>query len=176
MIDEDLTEEERIEAVEKLGIDFTFELVRDEWDGREGQSHWKVILVRGRATYTSSFSHGSRIYNRKAATNSFHGDERYKAGAKIRQHLGRRSVLEFETDRDCTYPVDPELLDVLDCLVSDAGCVCNGETFEEFADNLGYDSDSRQAETTFHTCRDMQAALVRLGLDLEELQDIFQGY
>ena len=41
----------------------------------------------------------------------------------------------------------PEAGDVLDCLASDA---CGAEdSFEEWASNLGYDSDSREAEKTF---------------------------
>lgn len=45
---------------------------------------------------------------------------------------------------------EPELADVLDCLASDAaGYENSGASFEEWAGEYGYDTDSRRAEATF---------------------------
>lgn len=65
------------------------------------------------------------------------------------------------------FHADPELLEVLDCLVSDASSA-NG-SFEDFCSELGWDTDSRKAERTYRACKRTRAALVRLvgesGLD-----------
>jgi len=48
---------------------------------------------------------------------------------------------------------DPELPNVLDCLASDAGGWENARTFKEWANDYGYDTDSRKAEKIFHTVK-----------------------
>jgi hypothetical protein len=75
-----------------------------------------------------------------------------------------------------TEPVRPTLPDVLYALVMDAGCVCNGDTFEEFCADLGYDADSRTAERVFNGCRDSWTGLVRMGADIADLHEILLDY
>jgi hypothetical protein len=43
----------------------------------------------------------------------------------------------------------PTLSDVLDCLASDASSFDNAQSFEDWADDYGYDVDSRKAEKTY---------------------------
>jgi len=50
------------------------------------------------------------------------------------------------------YIKEPDLMDVLHCLHSDAEC--GRYTFEEFCDNLGYVSDSRNAFDIYMKCQD----------------------
>lgn len=47
----------------------------------------------------------------------------------------------------------PNLSDVLDNLASDAATVDSAGRFEDWADELGFDSDSRRAESIYDTCR-----------------------
>ena len=54
----------------------------------------------------------------------------------------------------------PTVADVLDCLASDAATVEDGPTFAEWADELGYDPDSRKAEATYNACREQTERLV----------------
>lgn len=64
---------------------------------------------------------------------------------------------------------DPDLESVLDCLASDASGYENARSFEEWADEYGYDTDSRKAERTYHAVAKQSAALKRvLGDDLYE--------
>ncbi len=56
----------------------------------------------------------------------------------------------------------PTVREVLDCLASDASCVENARDFEEFARELGYDTDSRKAERIYNVCRKQSARLARL--------------
>ena len=46
----------------------------------------------------------------------------------------------------------PTLADVLDCLASDASGVDNAQSFEDWASEYGYDTDSRKAEKTYNIC------------------------
>jgi hypothetical protein len=44
---------------------------------------------------------------------------------------------------------EPELENVLDCLLSDASILENAPNFEDYCNEFGYDSDSRKAEKGF---------------------------
>ena len=46
----------------------------------------------------------------------------------------------------------PTLAEVLDCLASDASGVDNAQSFEAWASEYGYDTDSRKAEKTYNIC------------------------
>ena len=46
----------------------------------------------------------------------------------------------------------PTLAEVLDCLASDASGVDNAQSFEDWASEYGYDTDSRKAEKTYNIC------------------------
>jgi hypothetical protein len=63
----------------------------------------------------------------------------------------------------------PNLKDVLDCLASDSVGVENAGSFEEWAREYGYDTDSRKAEAIFNTCK-IQSTKLRalLGNDAYE--------
>lgn len=65
------------------------------------------------------------------------------------------------------HGAEPEVPSVLDCLASDAATIENSPSFEEWASDLGYDTDSRKAEQTFKACKH-QAKRLRnfLGDDL----------
>jgi hypothetical protein len=60
----------------------------------------------------------------------------------------------------------------------DAQCVGDGQTFEDFASDLGYEEDSRKAEKIFQGCRDEYFGMLRLcGCELlDELGELFQDY
>ncbi len=55
---------------------------------------------------------------------------------------------------------DPEAHEVLESLLSDAATVENVETFEDWANELGYDPDSRSAEAIYREV-ETQAAKLR---------------
>lgn len=54
----------------------------------------------------------------------------------------------------------PTLLDVLYCLTLDAQSA-ESETFVEWCDSLGHDSDSRKAEQTYNACRQTASELAK---------------
>jgi hypothetical protein len=55
----------------------------------------------------------------------------------------------------------PDAETVLDNLASDSSTVENNPDFEGWAQDLGYDTDSRKAERTFHTIKTQAARLKR---------------
>ena len=68
----------------------------------------------------------------------------------------------------------PKLIDVLYCLVSDAS-VLDCATFEDWADELGYDTDSRKAEKISDECLKNALAL-RQYINLDDAREAFQDY
>ena len=56
----------------------------------------------------------------------------------------------------------PTLADVLDCLASDASGVDNAQSFEDWASEYGYDTDSRKAERTYRICEEQAQKLKAL--------------
>jgi hypothetical protein len=48
---------------------------------------------------------------------------------------------------------EPEADDVLDCLASDSASIDNARNFEDWASELGYDTNSRKAERTYRICQ-----------------------
>ena len=62
---------------------------------------------------------------------------------------------------------EPEVVDVLNCLADDSAGVSNARSFEEWAEEYGYDTDSRKAEKTYNVCVKQAARLLSfLGEDL----------
>ena len=71
----------------------------------------------------------------------------------------------------------PDLLDVVYCLVSDAD-VIDCASFEDWAGDYGYDTDSRAAEKTYRECLAIALELRALLGDaaLAELRELFSDY
>ncbi|HEX5016584.1 MAG TPA: hypothetical protein VFX15_03240 [Actinomycetes bacterium] len=56
-------------------------------------------------------------------------------------------------------PTPPTAADVLDSLASDASAWENARNFEDFANDLGYDTDSRKAEKIYNACGEVAKSL-----------------
>lgn len=70
----------------------------------------------------------------------------------------------------------PKAADVLYCLLSDATGA--DISFEEWAGDLGYDPDSRKAESVYNACRDVAKALAAAftPAEMETLTEAFADY
>lgn len=113
--------------------------VKDE-DGWEHYA-WIVILKRGSET--------------------LHSDYRTGIGHSTRKWNGWSDWI--------VTPTPPKIEDVLDSLTTDASCYEEALNFEDFASNLGYDTDSRKAERIYHLCGDM-AKRLRFFLGREQFE------
>ena len=69
---------------------------------------------------------------------------------------------------------DPTASGVLSCLVSDASGIDNALSFEEWAREYGYDTDSRKAERTYKACEE-QARKLRAFLGDERYSEILRA-
>lgn len=74
-------------------------------------------------------------------------------------------------------PAAPALVDVMYSLIQDTQGI-EGETFESWADNYGFDTDSRKAERTFNACKAQAAELDKLftSKELTDLGELYEDY
>lgn len=71
---------------------------------------------------------------------------------------------------------DPELQGVIYCLLTDAEY--GGESFADWCDNMGADTDSRRAYANWQACKRTAASMGRLfrPSELDDLRELFEGY
>lgn len=80
---------------------------------------------------------------------------------RVRFSQGRYGFsLYFSQGRGINHP--PTSQDVLSCLASDAAGYENARSFEEWASEYGYDTDSRKAEKIFRSVKRQAEQLKRL--------------
>lgn len=134
--------------------------------GETPQLRWRVSVRRnGLEIYSTEYSAGC------ACAPSYKG---------IRSHATEAVRRECETgvrhDGRGEVP-SPSTADVLYCLLSDAQASDAG-SFEEWAGDLGYDTDSRAAERVYKACMDVAAALSKAftAAERETLSEAFQDY
>lgn len=97
----------------------------------------------------------------------------------ILHYKGRRLTTPFFTGSGWKH--DPTAADVLHSLISDAQSVPPTPgyeySFEQWADDLGYDTDSRKAEKTYRAVvRSAKKTRQFLGNDFEEFAEAAQDY
>lgn len=149
-------------------IEFTFKCV-DPGDYKT-PSKWKVTIKRGSTSYTTDYSMGAahRVYNDPR--------ERATYGKPVKLPYNGKMTIHEQEQLEKSKPVDPDLKNVLYCLWSDAQSVSDGQSFEDWCADFGYDTDSRKAHKAYKACLKTYQALKRLGFDFEELAEFFQDY
>ena len=123
--------------------------------------HFHVLLKRKEHHLTTYYSVGIGIVERwtqqkknQRSIWGFHG-----ATPKA---TGKRNVLDAEMFDAIAPKYRPEVADILDCLASDASCVHYGQSFEDFAGDMGYEKDSRKAKATYNLIKKQAEALKQL--------------
>lgn len=155
----------------EMGFEFSHHFVRDDFDGREGSSHWSVTIGRngrpGREV-TMNYSMGAahRHYVKMSG----------RPGKPITLPYGNMSVHQFELNKK-SKPNKPDMMDVFHSFMLDASCA-DCANYAEFADNLGYDRDSISGDKIYRACQDQLAAYNGLTdyKEQEGLQELFQDY
>lgn len=150
--------------------------------GRPSYSlNWRVTLYKeGRPILTTDYSAGiahAPSYPKGYRAKGFTSDE-WEA-IKIECETGKRAAA-YGGGRPCPTSKrvpDPNLLDVLHCLLMDSDALDAGG-FEDWAANYGYDVDSRKAESIYRQCLEMALKLRNaLGeANLTKLRQAFQDY
>ncbi len=165
-------------ALEALGYTVTVKLIRDDFDGREGSHTFAIKLGRNGQTYETEYAAGCghRHYPLRGGGVGRMLEFSYRGGMSVDELAKRKRSI----------PNNPTLADVVNCILSDAQAVADGQSFEDFAHEFGYDEDSRhefgydedsrRAEKCFNGCRDSYFALVRMGADFDGLAQLFVDY
>jgi hypothetical protein len=121
---------------------------------------------------TRSFvnSRNITITSEYASTNPNMADENWQANHyKVTLHNKRRQLTTYFS-MGVGLTREPSAEDVIDSLASDAAGYENARSFEEWASEYGYDTDSRKAERTFNIIGRQVNHLKRfLGDDYETL-------
>lgn len=103
-------------------------------------------------------------------------DPKYK-DVVVREWGGRGVLLkQFNNGSLPTYTwraKQPEVEDVLDCLAGDAQSIDNARSFEDWASNYGYDSDSRSAERSYQATLEASKNL-RVWLGAERYRELLK--
>lgn len=173
-----MAREELIEAMKKHGLIVESTFVPWSQSRHKNEGHrtlnWRVTLIadpdNGRHILTTDYSAGIAH-----CPGYSQGDRSILQEETIRRETesGRASTLSGLNGK----PILPDSCDVLSALVNDAD-VLNHSTFESWAGDYGYETDSRKAEQLYRAC--LETALkLRNGLGetiLSELREAAQDY
>jgi len=78
---------------------------------------------------------------------------------RLRNRAGRQLTVYFSMGLGLRG--EPTAADVLECLASDAAGIENAQSFEDWAAEYGYDTDSHTAYRTYQTCQRQAKSLQR---------------
>jgi len=145
-------------VIAELGLTVSAEFVPYSLSRNRGEKHrtlnWQVTLQRnGRDLFTTDYSAG--IAHCPAY-------KKLKMGGFTRETMEQREAITFETEKGREYrrgsiigiggpAIMPDPVDVIWSLSRDSDVLESG-SFEDWAGELGYDADSRSAESTYRAC------------------------
>lgn len=163
--DEDISPEEAAKRIAAACKDLKFASVpvfdNPFMQGSSEQAHFQVLIECDSNSMSSYYSVGSGIYEAWGKSKS--------APLSIRRELSlknyNRNSFEYQTAvAKAKEKYRPDLVDVLGCLLSDASAL-DHSSFEDWANEFGYDTDSRKAARTYNAC-------VQTGVELREILGI----
>lgn len=160
------------------GVEYSAEFVPFSQSRNAGDKqpslNWRVTLRKGSLTLTTDYMQGV------GHLPGYRHDRSSKVDYDTAIHMACESG-KWRIGQDgwpttfCLTPIpSPPLVDVLACLVMDAD-VLNYSTFEEWAESLGYDPDSRKAEATYQVCLSI-ALKLRQMIDLDQAREAFEEW
>lgn len=181
------TKEERAAIVATLGLTIESVFVPFSRSRNKGEKHpslnWVVTVARnGKPFLLTDYMAGSGhcpSYKQpgfgKRTIADRERDERVAWECETGRKFGQFDNVNRMDQRPAT--IKPDALDVLASLVMDSSAL-DESSFEDWASSLGYDVDSRKAESIYRACLDialkLRAALGDSGL--QTLRNAFEGY
>lgn len=142
-------------------------------DEKSPSLNWVVTLAMPHGTLTTDYMAGSGHCPAYKAPVAHYGHRT----SVMRDEAIRQECKTGRANDIPQKPLLPDLADVLYSLANDAD-VLNYSGFEDWASSLGYDADSRAAETTYRACLDI-ALKFRNGVGedaMRKLQETCQDY
>lgn len=95
--------------------------------------------------------------------------ERYVAALDTFYDVAETRKVTFPFHTGSAHTTEPTAADVMECLLSDAATLTDITSFEDWANELGYDTDSRKAERAYKAVvRQGERLAYLLGDDLLE--------
>jgi hypothetical protein len=166
--------------VESSGITMKAEFVPQSKSRNAGEKspsiNWGVTITNGRVSLTTDYMQGIAHlphYQHRFANKLF-----YDEAVRDACETGRSRLIPGNVAVGPSVLIPklqpPSLDDVLYSLVLDAD-VINYATFEEWANEFGYDPDSRAAEAIYRSCLEIALKLRQL-IDLDAAREAFQEY
>lgn len=159
---------ESIEAIAaQLGLTLHSEFVPFSKSRNAGEKspslNWKVTLRKnGRDILTTDYMAGcGHCPSYKASVKELGSKDCIMRDEAIRRECetGHRALpVVGSVVRSMGMPILPDLADVLYSLASDSDAL-DSSGFEEWAEDYGYDTDSRKAEATYRTCLELALKL-----------------
>ncbi len=174
------------ETIAELGLTMTTEFIPWSKSRNAGEKepslNWKVTILRnGRAFLTTDYMQGKGHCLAQQVPMSMFGGQ----NSVLRDDAVR---LECETGKESHALANgqiisgkaisgPDITDVLYSLVTDSD-VIEHPTYEDWAENFGYDPDSRKGEAIYRACLETALKMRNaIGEDgLAKLRDAFQDY
>lgn len=179
-----LTPQERIEAATNaLGLSLSYKFVpfsmsRNK-DEEEPSLNWLVTVGKGGQAFIIDYSSGAGYCPSYKQTWNPSRHEQYAQARILRVECehGRRCNKNSEKPEYDSKTVYPKDADVINSLVLEASAL-DEPSFESWADNLGYDTDSRKAEAVYKACLEIALKLRAMIGDagLRTLQEACQDY
>lgn len=168
------------------GIEYKAEFVPQSKSRNAGNKepslNWRITLRKNGRELTTDYMQG--IAHLPHYSHAFARNAVYDAAVREACETGKSRIIPHKNAYDAAQggravPVAreipaPEFADVLYSLVSDAE-VLEYSSFDEWAENFGYDTDSRKAEQTYRACLDI-ALKLRAIVDLDKAREAFQDY
>lgn len=139
------------------GTEIEAQFIAKVEDGEWPHFEWRVTLKRDDRTYVLPFRMGL-------------GFVQTPCKKRIQRYMGRFvEPCDHARCQGKQVPIPPTLYDVFCSLKADA---TNGETFDDWCANYGYDTDSRKAMDTYLACQQSEVeARKLLGSDWPRLLD-----
>ncbi len=142
------------------------------YDDKETRDIYNITLIRGNRKYTFTFGNSLRdsgFYVQIGRTKHplpYNLLNSKNLTCFIRLNIDNSFIPKIDKIH---YPVPPSPYDILACLEK-----YDYESFEDFCSQLGYDTDSRNAERIYNACKDQYLHLISLynEEEMEMLKDI----
>jgi len=173
--------------IEELKIEYKAEFVpKVQTEKKIPQLHWRITLKTNHGVmecdYREGIGHviGYRPNLAIKSSRTIYEQEEYEMWRKTCE----TGILYWIGPSRTVYAVGkpnkqppPKLIDVLYALVMDSDVV-SYSTFEDWAESMGYDADSRKAEKIYHACLENFTKLRSVigGLTIDKLQELYQDY
>lgn len=149
----------RFDCAINWGVHYTGKQTRDEWecDG------WRFAIKDQSFEYFTGMGH--RV-----------DSEASKRARIALKNVSRRSIAWVNGVENAMLPAIPPIAGVLHSLLLDSGA--SGQSFADWCDDFGYDSDSRKALSTYEACQRGGDKLRKVftAVQIETLRDMLQDY